>query len=608
MTDKLQALRGLMKKRHLEAYFIPGSDPHQSECVPEFWRRLAFVSGFTGSAGDVVVTMKSGGLWTDSRYYLQAEQELRGSGLTLFRAGMPGVPPWPEWIIRSLSPGDALGFDPQLISHRDYVRLKKAVKAKDIRLRPLEKNLVDAIWRERPAPPAGPVLLLPEKYAGESTLSKLARLRQKMSLEGADAHVITQLDAVAWLYNIRGSDVPYNPVVIAYAIVTQKKAVLYVAREKINPKARLPKELTLRDYAEFPAGLHDLAAARQTVWLDDAAVSQWVVNKLARAKLLFKPSPVALAKAIKNKTEIEGARRAHLRDGAAMVEFLSWLEKSVPKGGITELVAARKLEEIRRQKPLFRGLSFQTISSYRSHGAIVHYRVGPETDFPLKPKGLYLIDSGSHYLDATTDITRTVSLGKPTAEQKDRFTRVLKGAIGLSRTSFPQGTSGTQLDALARLPLWEVGQNYGHGTGHGIGAFLNVHEGPQGIAPGRGFGIGLEPGMILSIEPGFYKQDEYGLRVENLVLVVTSPPKSSPGESFCRFETLTLCPIDLRLVEEELLTENEVHWLNAYHQKVREQLTPLLGKVESEWLKKVTRPLSTRRSKRRRTKISRAPD
>jgi len=593
MSEKLDALRRLMRKHNIQAYSIPGSDPHQSEYVPEFWRRQTFITGFTGSAGDAVVTRDDAGLWTDSRYFLQAGRQLRKSGFSLFRWGLPGVPTWQEWTARNLKSGETLGLDPQLISCRDYEKLRRELAAKSIQLKSVAANLVDAIWAEKPAPPVDPVTVLAERYAGESSRSKLIRLRRRLAAEAADAHVLSQLDAIAWLFNIRGSDVPFNPVAIAYAIITRKKALLFVAGEKVSPKVRaiLKRDAICKDYAEFPAALHSLASAGQRVWLDEEGVSQWVVSRLAGAKLLFKPNPVILAKAIKNATEIKGSTRAHSRDGAAMVEFLSWLEKAVPKGGVTELSAARKLKEIRKSQPRFQGLSFETISSYGSHGAVVHYRVNPETDAPLKQKGIYLTDSGSQYLDATTDITRTVCLGRPNAEQRDRFTRVLKGVINLTRSSFPQGTSGPQLDVLARRALWEKGSNYGHGTGHGVGSFLSVHEGPQGIAPARGLGINLEPGMILSVEPGFYKEGEYGIRLENLVLVVRDPFRSSEAQPFYTFEVLTLCPIDVRLLNKAILTNDEVHWLNAYHQRVRKELTPLLAKEAAAWLRRATRPI-----------------
>jgi len=582
-----------MDKHALQAYLVPGTDPHQSEYIPEFWRRRAFLTGFSGSAGDGLVTMRDAGLWTDSRYYLQAERELRGTGFTLFRWGSPGVPSWEEWAVRNLNPGETLGLDPQLITHQDYAKLENRLAAKSVRLKPVAANLIDRTWKQRPPQPFGPLTVLAERYAGESVGKKLDRLRQKMAAEDADAHVLSQLDAIAWLFNIRGSDVPFNPVAIAYAIVTRKKALLFVAREKTSPRVRaaLKKDVSFRSYDDFPEALHRLGQTGKRVWLDESAVSHWVVRNLAGARLLFKPSPVYLAKAVKNPTEIRGAKQARRRDGAAMVTFLWWLEKAVPKGGVTELSAARKLEEIRKGQPRFKGLSFLTISAYGSHGAIVHYAVTRETDIPLQPKGIYLVDSGSQYLDATTDITRTVCLGQPAAEQRDRFTRVLKGVINLTRTPFPQGTSGPQLDVLARQALWDRGLNYGHGTGHGIGAFLNVHEGPQGISPARGFGISLEPGMILSIEPGCYKQGDYGLRLENLALVVRDPGRSCKTATFFKLETLTLCPIELRLVDKALLAEDEIAWLNAYHLRVRKELTPLLGKVPAAWLKKATRPI-----------------
>jgi len=593
MSPKLDDLRRLMKRRRIDAYLVPSSDPHQSEYVPEGWKRRQFMTGFTGSSGDALVTLKTAGLWTDSRYHLQAERELRGSGFKLFKWGSAGVPSWQEWAARNLGRGEILGVDPQLISHQEYAKLEKALGNRGVRLKPVEKNLVDEIWKGKQALPAGPITILAESYSGESVRSKLDRLRRKMAAEEADAHVLSQLDAVAWLFNIRGSDVQYNPVAIAYAVIAAKEARIFIAREKVGQSARaaLEKEVRFRDYNDFEEELRSQASAKKRVWLDEGSVNQWIVDSLKGAKMTLRPSPVALFKAVKNVTEIRGAKRAHRRDGAAMVKFLHWLERSLPRGGVTELSAARELEAFRRNQPRFRGPSFSTISAYRGHGAIVHYSVSPETDIPLKPAGIYLVDSGGQYLDATTDITRTVALGKPTAGQRDRFTRVLKGMIALSSISFPKGTSGPQLDILARRALWEKGLNYGHGTGHGIGSYLNVHEGPQSISPARGFGVGLEPGMILSNEPAYYKEGEYGIRIENLVLVVEDTALSKAESPFYAFETLTLCPIDLRLVKRELLTEDEIRWLNGYHRRVRRVLTPLLDKAESAWLKKAARSI-----------------
>ncbi len=598
MNTKLKALRQLMKRHRIQAYLIPSADPHQSEYVPECWKRRQFVTGFTGSAGDVVVTLNKAGLWTDSRYHLQAERELKGSGFQLFKLGLPGAPTWHEWLVRELRSGQKLGLDPRLITHQSYKKLQKELGWRGILIESIGKNLVDGIWPQQPETPRNRVVIQPQKYAGESVKGKLGRLRQKMADDGADAHILTALDAIAWLFNIRGSDADFNPVAIAYALVTRKKAVLFIDRKKLSRKAKaaLSKNIEICPYDNFPSYLHQVGRKRQRVWLDETSVSQWVVDELEKSPtLIFKPSPVVLFKAVKNKAEIAGAKAAHIRDGAAMVQFLYWLEKEVPKGGVTELSAARKLEEFRSRQPLFRGLSFRIISSYGRHGPVVHYSVSPETDILLKPKGIYLTDSGSQYLDATTDITRTVALGRTTDEQRDRFTRVLKGVITLSTVTFPQGTSGPQLDIMARNALWEKCLNYGHGTGHGIGAHLNVHEGPQSIAPARGIGIALEPGMILSVEPGFYKDGEYGLRLENLVLVVKDEAGSKPGSAFYSFETLTLCPIDLRLVKKELLRASEVRWLNGYHQRVRRVLTPLLSKPEAAWLSRATAPLGKKK-------------
>jgi Xaa-Pro aminopeptidase len=594
MNNKIDAIRKLMKDNGVEAYLVPSSDPHQSEYVPEFWQRRKFISGFTGSAGDVVIIQKKAGLWTDSRYFLQAEQELDGKVFILFKMGLPDVPNFDDWLLRELKKGESLGLDPQLIPRRNYSALKKKLEDRAIGLKTIEKNLVDELWEGRPEPPKGKVEVHGEKYSGEGTASKLKRLRAKMAEEGADAHVAVMLDSIAWLFNIRGSDVKYNPVTISYAIVTKEKAFLFVDLDKMTEAAQksLKGIVEVRKYEDFSAGLQALAKKRANVWLDEGSVSQWIMSLLERgARFLFKPSPIKMFKAVKNKTEISGFRAAHIRDGAAMVKFLCWLEKNVGQTKATEVSAAEKAAEFRALDKMFRGMSFETISSYGAHGAVVHYAPSPESDVPLKPEGIYLIDSGGQYLDGTTDITRTISLGNPTEEQKERFTRVLKGLVDLLITSFPQGTVGKQLDTISRLPLWEKGLNYGHGTGHGIGTYLNVHEGPQAISYYRCIGIALEPGMITTIEPGYYKDNEYGLRVENVALVVKDEERSSEEASFYTFENLTLCPIDLRLVKKELLTAREIDWLNDYHKKVFKTIVPLLAKPEAAWLKKATREI-----------------
>ncbi len=594
MSNRIGAIRKLMKDNGVEAYLVPSSDPHQSEYVPEFWQRRKFISGFTGSAGDVVITQKKAGLWTDSRYFLQAEQELDGKVFTLFKMGLPDVPSFDDWLLKELKKGESLGLDPRVISHKNYSALKKKLEDRGIRLKTIEKNLVDELWEGRPKPPKGKAEIHEEKYSGEATASKLKRLRAKMAEEAVDAHVVAIMDSIAWLFNIRGSDVKYNPVMISYALVTKEKALLFVDQEKISDAARKAWKgiVEVRNYDDFSSALQALTRKGAKVWLDEGSVSQWIVSSLERgARFLFKPSPVKMFKAVKNKTEIAGFRAAHIRDGAAMVKFLTWLENNVGQTEVTEVSAAEKAAEFRAVNKMFRGMSFETISSYGAHAAVVHYAPSPETDVSLKPEGIYLVDSGGQYLDGTTDITRTISLGNPTEEQKERFTRVLKGLVDLLTASFPQGTVGKQLDTISRLPLWEKGLNYGHGTGHGIGTYLNVHEGPQAISYYRCIGVALEPGMITTIEPGYYKDNEYGLRVENVALVVKDEERSSEKADFYTFENLTLCPIDLRLVKKELLTAREIEWLNAYHQKVLKTLAPLLDNPEVDWLKKATKEI-----------------
>lgn len=593
MKEKIQSLRHLMASHQIQAYLIPSTDPHQSEYVPEFWQRRQFVSGFTGSAGEVVVTLQKAGLWTDSRYYLQAEQQLDSDIFTLFKVGQPNVPSWQAWVGTELKPGDCLGLDPTLISHKEFEQLKADLALKQISIKAIPTNLVDLIRDSQPPAPAGQIFALSETFAGESVQNKLERLRAKIAEQNARAHIVTMLDAIAWLLNIRGTDVNFNPVVIAYVLVTPDRAFLFMDPHKAPDglSAHFQGLVEIRSYESFPEEIRRLAQSNCRVWLDPATVNQWIVELLSPADLIFKPSPITMFKAIKNSTEISGIKNAHIRDGVAMVKFLHWLETTLPNQTITELAAAEKVNEFRSQSENFIGPSFETISSYASHGAIIHYAVTPETDVPLRPEGLYLIDSGGQYLDGTTDITRTIALGPVTAVQKDRFTRVLRGLIRLSMTAFPQGTAGKQLDTIAREPLWEVGLNFGHGTGHGVGAFLNVHEGPHAISFYRCIGIGLEPGMITTNEPGFYQAGEFGLRTENILVVVPAPELSQNGFNFYRFETLTLCPIDTRLIHCDQLDPKELAWLNQYHRQVREILTPLLNADQAAWLANATQPL-----------------
>ncbi len=592
--ERVAQLRIQMEKEGVTAYLVPSADNHQNEYVPTCWRRRAYLSGFTGSAGDVVVTKSEARLWTDGRYFLQAAIELRGSGVRLMKIGQPGVPTINEYLARQLNAGESVGVDPRVITIERAKAIETALAPIGAHLEMVDPNLVDAIWPDRPAPSDEPVRLHPKRFAGESVASKLRRVRKAMREKKAGAHVLSSLDAIAWLYNIRGRDVEYNPLLISYALLTHEKAFLFVDHDKVpaNVTKKLAACVTLRPYEEITSALENLAAEAVRVWVDGSTTSRWIGDFLAECPLITDPSPVTVMKAKKNEIEIEGMRSAHVRDGVAMVRFLRWLENEVRSGGVTELSAAERLEQFRSEGTHYQGLSFQTISGYAGNGAIIHYGTNEQNNAPLKAEGIYLIDSGGQYLDGTTDITRSVLLGKRVSQAiKDRFTRVLKGHIALASVGFPSGSKGGQLDLLARLPLWEIGLNYNHGTGHGVGAHLCVHEGPQGIGPGRDTKAALEPGNILSNEPGFYEMGRYGLRTENLIVVVKDPKLSKKGAEWLRFETITYCPIDRRLIVVGLLTDSERKWLNSYHKTVYWKLSPHLDREDRAWLKGACAPV-----------------
>jgi Xaa-Pro aminopeptidase len=594
VKQRVQALREQMRAIGVHAFLIPSSDPHQSEYVPECWQRRAWISGFTGSMGDALVTDRDAGLWADGRYFLQAESELAGSGIRLFRMGQPGVPSLTDFLQQNLTNGRILGIDPQTVSLRRSRELETALQHGGGKMQALSTNLVDAVWSDRPSLPSNEVMALSTRFAGETVAAKLSRLRKEMKHRNVEAHFLSALDAVAWLFNIRGSDVPFNPVVIAYALVTLDTATLFVDPGKIPaPVANtLGKNVALRPYEDVAVALRQLGRNSKRVWVEDTTVSRWAIDLLSGASLLAETSPVTLMKARKNAAEIRGMREAHLRDGVAMCRFLSWLEASVGKKEITEISAADRLEEFRSEGKNFRGLSFRTISGYAAHGAIIHYSVTPQTDVRLRPAGIYLVDSGAQYLDGTTDITRTLMLGgKATPEQKDRFTRVLQGHIRLGRARFPQGVTGGRLDVLARSALWEAGLDYNHGTGHGVGSFLNVHEGPRSISSAKDTGLPIEAGNIFSNEPGYYKPGGYGIRLENLVLVKENGVSGENGLPYLEFETLTLCPIDIRLVDKRLLDREERDWLNGYHKEVLNRLSKHLDSRERAWLRRACAPI-----------------
>ena len=585
IKNQIQQIRNLMKEKQIQAYWVPSTDPHQSEYLPDCWNRRSWVSGFTGSAGDLVILEESAALWTDSRYFLQAETQLGGSGIDLMKMGQPDTPTIHQFLKKNMT--GKLGIDPRLVSPKGADSLMDCL-GKD-RVLFLEENLVDAIWEDQPSIPLSPVLSHPIEFSGRSCIEKLTDIRKEMKAYSAEFHVVTQLDAIAWLFNIRGTDVQFNPVTIAYALIGMQDAWLFTYSKKVTDEIEtfLHSGVSIADYEGFGDMLADKTRGK-SVLVDFDSANHWIIQKLSSADVINKPSPITLLKAKKNETEIEGFKQAHIRDGVAMVSFLIWLEQAVPAGGVTELSAAEKLAGFRAIGERFRGLSFDTISGYAGNGAIVHYSATQESNKTLYPEGIYLVDSGGQYSDGTTDITRTVTLGNPTAQQKDRFTRVLKGHLALANAKFPKGTCGPQLDTLARKPLWDRGLNYGHGTGHGVGSFLCVHEGPQAVSYYRGEGVPMEPGMVISNEPGYYKTGEYGMRIENLIYVKEMPSNAADPSDFLNFGNLTVCPIDRKLVDTELLSPEEKYQFNAYHQYVYETLAPLLSTEEKNWLKKAT--------------------
>ncbi|PIE89174.1 MAG: peptidase M24 [Acidobacteria bacterium] len=588
IKQRIKHLREKMKEMDVQAYWVPSTDPHQSEYLPLCWNRRAWLSGFDGSAGDLLITDTFAGLWTDSRYFLQAESQLKGTGIDLMKMGQPNTPSIEQFAKQNLK--GRLAIDPRLLSPKSAASLVKELGADRVAF--LEDNLVDTIWTDRPPIPQDPIEAHPIAFSGKSTAQKLDDVSREMAKVHADYHVVTQLDAIAWLFNLRGSDVAYNPVFISYALIGREEAWLFVPPGKLSQevKSTLPDNITVCNYSDFGPKLKTLTKSKK-VLIDFDSANQWIVQKLDQAIICTQDSPVTLMKARKNEVELEGFRQAHIRDGAAMVKFLIWLEQNVPTGTVTEITASNKLAEIRSKGKNFKGLSFNSISGYASNGAIVHYRATKASAKTLMPEGIYLIDSGGQYLDGTTDITRTVSLGNPTAEQKDCFTRVLQGHLALANAQFPVGTCGPQLDTLARKPLWDIALNYGHGTGHGVGSFLCVHEGPQAISYYRGAGVPLEEGMVVSNEPGYYKTGEFGMRIENLIYVQKAESNPSDPSDFLCFGNLTLCPIDLKLIQTDLLSSKERSQLNTYHQNVKRALTPLLNESERQWLEKATAPI-----------------
>jgi len=590
IPDRIKRLRALMAEDGIEAFLLPRGDEHQGEYVAPASERLRWLTGFSGSAGLAAVTRRHAGLFVDGRYTVQARSEC-GGGLFDF----PGIGPLAlvAWLKSKLKSGDTVGFDPWLHTASDIERLRDKLEPAGIAVTPVRRNPVDRLWgKDRPPPPEGPVLVHPLKYAGRSAEHKIAAVQKVLKEAGQDAVVLTAPDSVCWLLNIRGSDVAHNPVVLAFAIVpAQGKAELYVAPGKLTRDARAHLEPVARLSA--PATLKTrigaLKRAKKRVRLDRDRAAWWLARALGKSAVAG-PDPCIPMKAIKNATEIKGARTAHVRDGAAVVRFLAWLDRAVAGGEkIDEITAVRELEAQRAGSQALKEISFDTISGSGPNGAIVHYRVTEASNRTLKPGELFLLDSGAQYLEGTTDITRTVAIGTPTEEMRTRFTLVLKGHIAIARARFPKGTRGLDLDPLARRALWENGLDYDHGTGHGVGSYLSVHEGPQSIS--RAGHAALEPGMIISNEPGYYKEGHYGIRIENLVL--TTPPELPEGgdREIMGFETLTLVPIDRTLIDESLLTRDERAWVDTYHATVGALIGPQLDAETGAWLQAATRPL-----------------
>lgn len=588
IKERLEQLRKLMKQSGVDAYIIPSADPHQSEYVAPRWKTRAWISGFNGSAGTVVITQKKAGLWTDGRYFLQAEEQLKGSTIQLFKAGLPETPDYKTWICGELKKGGSIGFDSSVMSINEVDDLKNTFAKKGLVVKP-GKDLVDMIWKDRPAFPSGKAVLHPLKFAGMSRPDKFKAVRAKMAESDIDHHLFASLDDIAWLFNIRGDDVACNPVVMGFGLIGPKSVELFVQPGKFNTKdiAALVKDgVNVRNYNDIFKALSGIKKGK--IFIDPARCSQSLLDAVDTKKVeVVKGMNMSqIMKAVKNPTEIEGMKQAHITDGVAMVKFLHWFDTNIGHELITEISASDVLEKFRKEGAGFMGLSFDTISGYGEHGAIIHYSATPESSIEIKPAGLYLIDSGGQYNSGTTDITRTVVAGKLTKKMIKDFTLVLKGHIAIATARFPQGfTAGTHLDALARTALWRNGQNYNHGTGHGVGAYLSVHEGPMGISP-KWLETKLVPGMILSNEPGYYESGQYGIRIENLVLV--EQIEETPWGKFLGFTDLTMCPIDIRAVDAGLMSAEEKKWLNDYHKKVFTTLSPYLNAAQKSWLKKMT--------------------
>lgn len=587
IAERLEALREELRREHLSAFVFPTTDPHNSEYTADHWKGREWISGFTGSAGTAVVTLKSAALWTDSRYFIQAAEQLKGTEFQLMKLKIEGTPTISEWIASELSTSDSqssteIGMDGMVNTVAVVEKMKEELKQRGGITVRTNFDPLARIWKDRPQIPQSPVEIQPMELAGEETTSKLIRIRQALRARHADGMLVAALDDIAWTLNLRGSDVHCNPVFVSYLLIASDKATLYINKVKLTAEVRdylKSQGVETADYSEVSKGLKDYF--EYNILLDPDEVCYTLYQQVTR-NIVRGSSPIATMKTVKNEREQQGFRSAMLKDGIAMVKFLKWLDENIGKQTLTEISVSDKLESLRAEQPLYRGLSFDTIAGYEAHGAIVHYEATPETDIPLHAAGFLLLDSGAQYQDGTTDITRTIALGPLTEEQRRVYTLVLKGHIQIERCKFPAGASGTQIDILARESLWREGLNYLHGTGHGVGSYLSVHEGPHQFrmewkpAP-------LVAGMTITDEPGIYLEGKFGVRIENTLLII--PYKQTEFGQFLQFESLTLCPIDTRPIVKELLLPEEIAWLNDYHQQVLTALSPHLDGEEKEWLK-----------------------
>lgn len=589
IIERIAALREAMQQHKIDAYIIPTSDPHMSEYPADCWKYRVWISGFTGSCGTIVITADKAGLWTDSRYFLQASTQLEGTGIDLYKMMLPETPTIPQFLLQELKAGQTVGLNGETYSISDTRTLEKALGEKGIRL-DSDASLINPIWKDRPAIPEAPMFEMPVELSGKSAADKLAEINSLLQKAEADCTILSALDEVAWTFNIRGTDVTYNPVVISYAFISPKESVLFVNPKKVSKEIaeHLQQQgVVLADYSKLGDYLSRLPEGTR-VYLDGKGTNVSIYNALPKGCTLVEGISIANhLKSIKNETEIKGFRNAVLKDGIALTKFYFWLENTLKAGEkVTELSAAGKLTALRAEQPLYVMDSFASISSYGPHGAVVHYSPTPETDTELKTDNLYLLDSGAQYMDGTTDITRTIALlDTPTDQMKRDFTAALKGTIGIARCKFPAGIRGCLIDAFARKALWDAGINYLHGTCHGIGHCLNVHEGPQSIRMEENPVI-LEAGMVMSDEPAMYRTGQYGIRTENMILI-REDSETEYGK-FLSMETLTLCYIDTRLVNVEMLSPEEHRWLNDYQQTVYDALAPHLTEEEKAWLKKKT--------------------